>query len=403
MPSNEFELIRRYFWSLGAAGGSSAGATTRRDPATVGATTRRDPGSAGATRPAPGTCRDSEAARSPIFLGIGDDAALLDLPPGEALVTSVDTLVEGVHYPEDTFPEDVGYRALAVAASDLAAMGATPLACTLALTLPAVDELWLQAFSEGLARACAAFHLPLAGGDTTRGPATVITLQVFGACPADAALRRDGARPGDQVCVSGTVGDAAAALAILEERWHPAWPAAGAGEAGDGTGSAATRFPDTASVDAASVDAASIDAASVDATAADAAAADAAADTAEALLARFNRPTPRLALGEGLRGVASAAIDVSDGLLADLGHIAAASGVAIALDSAALPLSPALAAAGEQGRSWALGGGDDYELAFTLPPGAAVPEGCTRIGEVREGTGLSVDGEPADASGYRHF
>jgi len=305
MSSNEFDLIRRYFWGLGGG----------------------------------------EAIR----LGIGDDAALLDLPPGEVLVASVDTLVEGVHYPDDTFPEDVGYRALAVAASDLAAMGASPLACTLALTLPAADELWLQAFSEGLARACADCRLPLAGGDTTRGPATVITIQVFGACPAGAALRRDGARPGDRVCVSGTVGDAAAALAILEERWHPG--------------------PEAAAV----------------------------------LLERFNRPTPRLALGERLRGAATAAIDVSDGLLADLGHIAAASGVAIALHSAALPLSPALAAAGEQGRAWALGGGDDYELAFTLPAEAAIPEGCTRIGEAREGSGLSVDGEPADASGYRHF
>jgi thiamine-monophosphate kinase len=316
-------------------------------------------------------------AASPILLGIGDDAALLDLPPGEVLVTSVDTLVECVHYPEDTFPEDVGYRALAVAASDLAAMGASPLACTLALTLPAVDELWLQAFSEGLAQACAAFRLPLAGGDTTRGPGTVITLQVFGACPADAALRRDGARPGDQVCISGTLGDAAAGLAILEERWHPAWPAVagGAGEAGAGTGAAAT----------------------------EAAEATEATEAAEAPLARFLRPTPRLALGERIRGVATAAIDVSDGLLADLGHVAAASGVAIALDSAALPLSPALAAAGEQGRAWALGGGDDYELAFTLPADASIPEGCTRIGEVREGAGLSVDGEPADASGYRHF
>ncbi|MHA7817568.1 MAG: thiamine-phosphate kinase [Pseudohaliea sp.] len=305
MPVNEFELIRRYFWGLGAG--------------------------------------------DAIRLGIGDDAALLELPPGEVLVTSVDTLVEGVHYPEDTFPEDVGYRALAVAASDLAAMGASPLACTLALTLPEADELWLQAFSEGLARACADCRLPLAGGDTTRGPATVITLQVLGACPADAVLRRNGARPGNQVCVSGTLGGAAAALAILEERWHPG------------------------------------------------------PEAADALLARFNRPTARLALGERLRGVATAAIDVSDGLLADLGHIAAASGVAIALDSAALPLAPALADAGERGRAWALAGGDDYELVFTLPAEAPLPEGCSRIGEVREGTGLSVDGEAAEAGGYRHF
>ncbi|HKK23033.1 MAG TPA: thiamine-phosphate kinase, partial [Pseudohaliea sp.] len=169
MASNEFDLIRRFFWSLGAT-------ASPRDGGTPG----------GATAPEPGAIR----------LGIGDDAALLQLPPGKVLVTSVDTLVEGVHYPEDTFPEDIGYRALAVAASDLAAMGASPLACTLALTLPAADELWLQAFSEGLAQACAAFGLPLAGGDTTRGPAAVITLQVFGACPEGLALRRDGARPG---------------------------------------------------------------------------------------------------------------------------------------------------------------------------------------------------------------
>ena len=313
MAGDEFELIRRYFWSLGAS-----------------------------SHPA--------AAPNPVLLGIGDDAAMLEIPAGEALVTSVDSLVEGVHYPHDTFPEDVGYRALAVAASDLAAMGATPLACTLALTLPAVDELWLQAFSEGLAQACAAFGLPLAGGDTTRGPATVMTLQVFGACPAELALRRDGARPGDRVCVSGTLGDAAAALAILEERWHPG------------------------------------------------------PEAAEGLLERFHRPAPRLALGLALRGAATAAIDVSDGLLADLGHIAASSGVAIALDSGALPLSPALAAAGEQGRAWALSGGDDYELAFTLGAGEPLPAGCTCIGEVRGGAaGLRVDDEPAAASGYRHF
>ena len=351
MASDEFELIRRYFWSLGTAGAPPAEAA-------------------------------APTAFSAIRLGIGDDAALLAVPPGEALVTSVDTLVEGVHYPEDTFPEDVGYRALAVAASDLAAMGATPLACTLALTLPAVDDLWLQAFSEGLGQACRAFGLPLAGGDTTRGPATVITLQVFGSCPENRALRRDGARAGDQVCVSGTLGDAAAALAMLEDRWRPAVAGAdddsGADDgSGTGVGSGAGDSPGSAWPPGPEV--------------------------SGALLERFHRPTPRLALGERLRGIASAAIDVSDGLLADLGHIAAASGVAIALESRALPLSPALAAAGEPGRAWALTGGDDYELAFTLPAGEAVPAGCTRIGEVRAGDGLSVDGEPANAGGYRHF
>ena len=304
--AGEFEPIRRYFWGLGGGDGA-------------------------------------------LLLGIGDDAALLQVPPGEVLVTSVDTTVAGVHYPEETFPEVVGYRALAVAASDLAAMGATPLACTLALTLPAAEALWLQAFSEGVAQAVRRFGLPLAGGDTTRGPATVVSVSVFGACPPGAALTRAGASSGDAVYVSGTLGDSAAALAFLEGAWQP--PPA----------------------------------------------------QAEALLERFHRPEPRLALGKSLRGRASACIDVSDGLIADLGHLCAASGVGMALEGAALPLSPALRAAGERARAWVLGGGDDYELAFTLPPTREAPRGCTRIGTVTEVPGLRIDGEAVAQAGYSHF
>jgi thiamine-monophosphate kinase len=285
-----------------------------------------------------------------VVLGVGDDAAILAVPAGEELVTSVDTVVEGVHFPADAFPEDVGYRAVAAAASDLAAMGARPLAMTLALTLPAAEPLWLTAFSNGVGTAASAFALPLVGGDTTRGAAVVVSVQVFGTVAEGRALRRAGARPGDRVVVSGTFGDAAAALELLAERWRP--------DPRDG----------------------------------------------EYLLRRFYRPQPRLALGQALLDVASAAIDVSDGLLADLGHIAAASAVAIDVEAAAVPLSGVLRAHPDPqtARAWALGGGDDYELAFTLPPGTPVPPGCSVIGEVVRGRGVTCD-VPAAAPGYRHF
>jgi len=288
------------------------------------------------------------AGSAALRLGIGDDGALLALEPGEVLATSVDTVVAAVHYPKDAAAPDIGYRALAVAASDLAAMGARPLGCTLALTLPQADPHWLRGFSRGLGEACGDFQLPLIGGDTTRGQDTVITLQVLGGVPEDLALRRSGARPGDRVCVSGTLGDAAAALALWRGDWSPAVQYHGA------------------------------------------------------LAQRFYRPASRLGLGQALRAVASSAIDVSDGLLADLAHLCSASAVAMELDGAALPLSEALQ--GEtRARDWALHGGDDYELAFTLPPGQALPAGCSCIGRVTAGSGLMVDGEPVAARGYRHF
>ena len=235
MPSPEFSLIARYFSSLGRG----------------------------------------EA----VDLSVGDDCAILRLRQGERLATSTDTLVPGVHFPEDAFPEDIGFRAVAVAVSDLAAMGARPIGMTLALTLPVLDDFWLNAFSQGLAAAVSAFNIPLVGGDTTRGPLTM-TVQVMGAVPEGEALMRGGARVGDGVYVSGTLGDAAGALAFMEDNWQPK------------------------------------------------------AEHAEYLLARFYRPSPRLELGWALLGVASSAIDISDGLMADAGHIAAASGVAIVVDPA---------------------------------------------------------------------
>lgn len=289
-----------------------------------------------------------------VVLGVGDDAAILRLPPGEDLAVSVDTLVAGVHFPVASSPEQIGHRALAVNLSDLAAMGARPLWFTLALTLPEADEAWLAGFSRGLAAIARRFRVVLVGGDTTRGPLS-ITIQVHGSVPAGLALRRDGARPGDEVWVSGHPGTAALGLRQLL-----------AGGARD---------------EAAQV---------------------------------FAEPQPRVALGLALRGLASAAIDVSDGLLADAGHIAERSAVAIALERERLPFSPPLAALADRDDACtlALTGGDDYELCFTAPPrhgatiaGAAADLGlaCTRIGRVLAGRGVTCTGFVPRAAGYQHF
>lgn len=291
--------------------------------------------------------------------GIGDDCALLQLQPGEQLAVSTDSQVAGVHFPiqHDSFL--LAQRVLAAAASDLAAMGAAPLGFTLALTLPAADPAWLDGFARGLdvmARACS---LALIGGDTTRGPLN-INVTVFGSLPAGQALLRSGARPGDLLCIGAPTGEAAAALSlVLGER--------------ESRGEADAQ-----------------------------------------LLARYWTPAPQLALGQALRGLASAALDVSDGLLADCGHIAEESAVALVIDAAQVPLAAALReAAGAQALPLALGGGDDYVLAFTLPP-AALPalqaSGQTFhiIGRVEAGSGVRVldaagrDVTPA-AAGYQHF
>ncbi|KPW77887.1 thiamine-phosphate kinase [Pseudomonas amygdali] len=295
-----------------------------------------------------------------VALGIGDDCALLALAPGEQLAISTDTLVAGVHFPDVCDPFLLGQRALAVSASDLAAMGARPVAFTLALTLPQVDADWLQAFARGLNHMALGCSLRLIGGDTTRGPLS-LTLTVFGAVPAGSALTRSGACAGDLLCVGGALGDGAGALPlVLKQR-------------------------------------------------------SAEASIAEALLARYWSPQPQLALGQALRGRATSALDISDGLLADCGHIARASGVRLVVERDRLPMSDQLLTLFDlpSARQAALSGGDDYILAFTLPSGhlaSLLDEGWPVhvIGRVEKGQGVVVgDGAGLDVTpdtrGYQHF
>jgi len=294
-----------------------------------------------------------------IALGIGDDCALLAPGPGEQLAVSTDSLVAGVHFPDPCDPCLLGQRALAVAASDLAAMGAAPLGFTLALSLPQADEAWLRGFAEGLDAMAARCGLALVGGDTTRGPLS-LTLTVFGRLPAGTALRRDAARVGELLCVGGSLGDAAGALPLVLGERHDAGP------------------------------------------------------QADALLAHYWAPPPQFALGLALRGRAGAALDISDGLLADAGHIAEASAVALQIERERLPLSAALREVqGDAAAGLALSGGDDYRLLFTLDERhlqsvrAAFPEVCV-IGRVLPGDGVHVSGPDGQAlrvprRGYQHF
>lgn len=300
------------------------------------------------------------AGTADVALGIGDDGALLNLPADEQLVISTDSLVAGVHFPGHADPFLLAQRSLACAASDLAAMGARPIAFTLALTLPQVDAAWLQAFAGGLDRMAQACELVLVGGDTTRGPLN-INVSVFGGVPRGCALTRGGARVGELLCVGGPLGEAAAALPlVLGER--------------------------------------QLDAA-----------------LAAPLLARYWSPQPQLALGQALRGKASAALDISDGLLADCGHIARASGVALHIELARLPLSAAVLAVVDeaQARQYALTGGDDYRLAFSLPadelaPLQAAGWAICPIGRVEAGVGVHLFDAQGQAvavgkAGYEHF
>lgn len=255
-----------------------------------------------------------------VRVGIGDDAAIVAPAPGCELAFSVDMLVEGRHFLPDVDPASLGHKTLAVNLSDLAAMGATPRWALLAGALPDNDEQWLAAFAGGLFALAARYRVTLIGGDTTRGPRN-LCLTIIGELPAGTAIRRGGAQAGDDVLVSGRLGDAALALAALLGRTH-------------------------------------LDAA-----------------TLTALRARLEWPEPRVALGERLRGVASAALDVSDGLTGDLGHILAASGVGADVELVRIPCAPALRerlASAERDLALAsvLAGGDDYELCFTAPPSA---------------------------------
>ena len=296
-----------------------------------------------------------------VLLGIGDDCALISPSPNTELAISVDTLVEGIHFLPDIDPEHLAWRLIACSVSDLAAMGASPKWLTLACTLHEPSEDWLSAFSKGLAEACHNYSLILIGGDTTSGKQQVFTAQVHGEVPVGTALKRAGAKAGDAIVVSGTLGDSRAGLALLTAECQ--------GES-------------------------------------------------DYLLERYHRPTARLALGEALRGLANAAIDVSDGLLADLGHLLTASGVGAEVRVEALPLSSAIKElAPESAEAWALSGGEDFELCFTLPQ-ERVPElqrlrehlalPLTVIGEVTQQPGIRLlrSGEPMAlpaSLGFNHF
>jgi thiamine-monophosphate kinase len=297
--------------------------------------------------------------REDVALGIGDDAAVLQLPAGRQLVVATDTLNEAVHFPVETAPADIGWKALAVNLSDLAAMGATPAWCTLSLSLHAAQPAWLDAFLDGFLSLASQHGVALVGGDTTRGPLS-ICVTAHGHVDAGSALRRSGARVDDDLWVTGTLGDAAAALSQ--------WRAGGAAE--------------------------------------------------PALRARLDRPTPRLEVGRALANIAHACIDVSDGLLADVGHVCDASGVGARLDVDALPASSMLRAmfTAETRRVLQTSGGDDYELFFAAASsrrdaiaalGTATGVPMTRIGTIVAGSGVEslVDGSRwhPPRRGFDHF
>jgi len=304
--------------------------------------------------------RDAKRA----VLGVGDDAALISVPAGSELAVSTDMLVAGTHFLPGARADWLGHKALAVNLSDLAAMGATPRWATLALALPSADEAWLADFSRGFFALAGVYGVELVGGDTTRGPLN-ICVTVGGELPAGAALRRDGAQPGDDIWVTGTLGDAALALAHLRGEINIA------------------------------------------------------GEFTESLLARLHRPTPRIEAGIALRGIAHAAIDVSDGLAADLGHILERShcGASVNLDE--IPVSPAfgLSVPRADAIRCMLAGGDDYELCFTAPVAARdsilalaleLELPMTIVGSVETGSALRVSdrtGEPVAlaSSGYDHF
>ena len=314
-------------------------------------------------------------------LGIGDDCALLDLPGDETLAVSTDMLVEGRHFFPDVAPEALGHKALAVNLSDLAAMGARPIGFTLALALPVADDAWLGAFASGMFALADAHDCELVGGDTTRGPLN-LCVTVLGGVPPGLALRRDGARAGDDLWVSGALGAAAWAVACRMQS-IAVLPATGAGALRPGHAQALSHAQD-----------------------------------------RLDRPRPRVALGLALRGVASAAIDLSDGLAGDLGHVlerssaAAGAPLGASLDWPSVPVDPALDGLPDALRAeLAMAGGDDYELLFAAPAGrrgavAAAAAACgltlSRIGRVDDRPGVRLvgtDGRPMEfhARAFDHF
>ena len=298
-----------------------------------------------------------------VVLGIGDDAAVTTVPPGYQLVTTVDTLVQSIHFDNQVKPQDLAHKAVAVNLSDLASMGAEPAWITLSLTIPDVDHQWLAAFSEGLALQCHYFDIELIGGDTCRGN-TSITIQAMGFVPENMAIKRSNAQVGDLIYVTGTLGDAGAGLELNQQDRNDY------------------------------------------------------SEDETYLLNRLHRPTPRVETGIHLRKLANAAIDISDGLVQDLQHILDASSVGAQIDMAKLPLSQQLNSTfnEKQARSFALTSGDDYELCFTIPVKlrqnlertfATTNTAITQIGHIVSSKGLQIKNNTykldLEKHGYDHF
>lgn len=303
--------------------------------------------------------------RSDVDLGIGDDAALVTVPAGQQLVIAIDTLVAGVHFPLDTSPARIGYKSLAVNLSDLAAMGAEPAWATLALTLPESDPDWLESFAAGFFELAECHQLQLIGGDTCRGPLTV-SVQVAGLVPAGQALTRSGAQAGDLIFVTGQIGDAGIGLQLRLDldRGHPA-----------------RKIGNVAY-----------------------------------FIERLEKPQPRIEAGLALRGLATAAIDISDGLIADLGHILEASSVGATINLEKIPVADELKKISDTAWQQAISAGDDYELCFTAPADRrqAVEQAmkrigcpCTYIGKIESQPGLRLllagQEQKLAVTGYQHF
>ena len=302
--------------------------------------------------------------RKHVTVGIGDDCALTDVPDGQLLAITVDTLVKGIHFLPSTLPDDLAYKAIAVNLSDLAAMGAEPAWMTLALTIPDTNEDWLAVFNQSLFKWADYYGIQLIGGDTTRGPLT-ITIQAMGFVPPKAAPLRSGAKAGDVIFVTGSIGDAGLGLSIITGDHKPENK-----------------------------------------------------ESAHFLTQRYNRPTPRVALGLGIRKIASSAIDLSDGLAGDLSHILDASNAGAVIELESLPLSKALLSECnfDKAIQYALTSGDDYELCFTVPEDnieklekALKCTGCVyqQVGRITGGGSITYtrDGNKVDMqlSGYSHF
>jgi thiamine-monophosphate kinase len=294
---------------------------------------------------------------SSVHLGIGDDAALLAVPAGYELVVTTDTLVSGHHFPIETSPFDIGWKSLAVNLSDLAAMGAEARWITLAITLPTNNEDFLRDFSHGFFALAQQEQVTLVGGDTTKGPLS-ITVTAMGVVPQGQALRRSSAKVGDGIYVSGAIGDAGLGLRLALQQWPDEMQEA----------------------------------------------------HADFVRQRLNRPEPRLTLGQQLRGIANACMDISDGLAQDLSHLLIASQVGAVLELSALPRSPVLKTVEPSFADvLALTSGDDYELLFTVPPERQylLPDTVYRIGQITDSGRLQLvrDRQPIEMPivGFQHF